>query len=472
MNDLPGARQADPRGNVRWRTSAIVLAACLAVCLVVAGLAWKREHDRVSAQERVALAHGLALHAAELRDADHSTARNLGLAAVKIHSDGQTRAGLIDTLAREHSSEFTLEASSEVALSGDGRIALTGHGDEVSVWDLTTWLDPKIVEKPSDRVAALKGHKENVGAVALSFDGRTVLTGDDDGTTIVWDLTDPAKPIRMAAVVNKRDAEYANSVEAVALSRDGRTAMIAGSDGDVTAWDLTDRSRPARLSMTAHASSIRDLGLSADGAIAVTVENKGTVTLWDLTAPSPPVKPADLALPAKSVAAAMSTDGRVVLVGNARQVGVWNLDDRSRPVNAAVFDVPLADMYDMALTFEGKTALLAGPSDSAILWDLSAPSRPARIAALKGYSQEINSVALSADGGIALTAGPGGVSLWNLKDLSEVVANLEYAACLGHTGAEISKADWARYAGSADWSDYGEEDWDTLAVCLIRPDST
>ncbi|MEU4407867.1 WD40 repeat domain-containing protein [Streptosporangium sp. NPDC023963] len=446
-----------------------MLAASLAVCLVVAGLAWKRENDRASAQERVALAHRLALHAVDLRDAAPGTARTLGLAAVKIHSDGQTRAGLTDTLLGERGDDLTLTPSSEVALSGDGRIALTGgDDDEVSVWDLTTWLDSEITEK-SDRIAALRGHKENVGAVALSFDGRTALTGDDDGTTIVWDLADPAKPIRMAAVVNERGAEYAESVRAVALSRDGRTAVIAGSD--VTMWDLTDRSRPARLPAAAHASSVHDLGLSADGEIALVVENRTATTLWNLAVPSRPASPTGPVPLARSVAAAMSADGRFVVLGNAYQAEAWNLGDRSRPVRTAVFDLPLTDVYDVALTSDGMTALLAGPNDSAFLWDLSDQAGPARMAALKGYTREINSVALSADGGIALAAGPGGVSLWNLHDLRDVVADPGKAACDGYTNAKIDRVDWARYTGSADWSDYGQEDWDTLLVCFIDTSS-
>jgi hypothetical protein len=40
---------------------AIVLAALLAISLVVSGLAWRHEHAKPSAQERIALARGLAL---------------------------------------------------------------------------------------------------------------------------------------------------------------------------------------------------------------------------------------------------------------------------------------------------------------------------------------------------------------------------------------------------------------------------
>ncbi|WP_204018838.1 WD40 repeat domain-containing protein [Sphaerimonospora thailandensis] len=401
-------------------------------------------------------------------------ARVLGLVAVEIHSDEQTRAGLIDTMVGMGSDELTPDPSGEVVLSDDGRIALTG-GDEMSVWDLTTWLDPKIVNK-SDRIAVLKDRREGLSMTALSGDGRTALIGGG-GDTVVWDLTDPAKPIRAAVLAGGKNAEDDDSVQSMALSRDGHTAVIADLGRDLNVWDLTDRSHPVRLSMTRtrDSSIVSDLRLSADGGIAVIsyegLFNDGAVAVWDLSDPSRPVKSADLALPAGKYAraTAMSADGRVILFGNAHWAEVWKLDDRSRPVRTATLDVPLNDMYGMALTPDGKTALLAGPSDSGILWDLSDPSKPTRLAALKGYTREINSVALGADGGVALTAGPGGVSLWNLRDLAEIVADPERVACRVNPGTQISKADWDRYTGGADWSDYKGEDLpNALAACAIR----
>ncbi|WP_405087595.1 WD40 repeat domain-containing protein [Microbispora sp. NBC_01389] len=419
------------------------------------------------------MAHGLALHAAELRDALPGTAFDLGLAAVEIHSDEQTRAGLIDTMVWQRGAELTSEASGEVALSDDGRIALTYDYDEVSVWGLTNWLDSK-TDRRLDRVTVLKDRREDGVVTALSGDGRTALTGGDVGDTIVWDLTDPAKPVRAAALAGGKNAEDDDSVRALALSRDGRTAVIADLGGDLTVWDLTDRSRPARLSVTrARASSIvDDLRLSADGGIAVISYRDGAVTFWDLSDPTRPVDAADLALPGKHEAAtAMSADGRVILVENAGGVEVWNLDDKSRPVRTAAFDVPLTDIRDMALSSDGKSALLAGSSDSEILLDLSDPSRPVRLAALKGYTREIDSVALGADGGVALVAGSG-VSLWDLRDLAEAFADPKQAACYFNPGTKISKADWVRYTGGADWSDYKREDNpDAIAVCRIRQDS-
>ncbi|MFG1684084.1 WD40 repeat domain-containing protein [Nonomuraea sp. NPDC049269] len=473
MNDTV---EAPGRGRPLGRMLPVALAASLVLCLAVMGSAVWREHERASAQERVAVARGLALHAAELRDDDPGKAQDLGLAAVKIHADEQTRAGLIDTLVMWRRTDVYSLASSGVdgvALSGNGRIALTGDTDGVGVWDLKTWLDPEVAfTDKADRLAVLTGNKKGVSTLELSFDGHTALIGGDDGATIVWNLTDPAHPVRLATLPGEPEDDFANSVQAVALTRDARIAMTADFSGNIIVWDLAKPSRPVRLSITkAHGSHIGDVRLSADGRTAVTGEDH-SVSVWDLADPVRPVKRADLALPAGfAEATAMSADGRTIVVANWNRADVWRLDDRTHPTHAAMLALPATDMYDVALTPDGKTALMAGGSGTGFLWDLSDPARPVRLANLKGYTQEINSVALDADGGVALMASPDrGLSVWNLADLREIVADPVETMCGSMADQKtISKADWTRFAGDADWSDYGEDPvTGKLSVCFIR----
>ncbi|MBT2233876.1 WD40 repeat domain-containing protein [Nonomuraea sp. NEAU-A123] len=474
MNDTAEAQGC---GLPLGRMLPVVLAASLVVCLVVMGSVVWREQERASAQERVAVARRLALHAAELRDDDPAKARDLGLAAVKIHADEQTRAGLIDTLVMWRRTDVYSLASSGVdgvALSGDGRIALTGDADGVGVWDLRTWLDPEIAfTDKADRLAVLTGNKKDVSALVLSFDGRTALIGGDDGTTIVWDLTDPAHPARLATLPGEPKDDFANSVRAVALTRDARIAMTADFSGNIIVWDLANPSHPVRLSITkAHRSYVRDVTLSADGRTAVTSGEDYSVIVWDLADPVRPVKRADLSLPAGfAEATAMSADGRTIVVANPNQADVWRLDDRTHPAHTAMLALPPTDMYDVALTPDGKTALMAGGSGTGFLWNLSDPARPVRLANLKGYTHEINSVALGADGRVALMTSPDrGLSVWNLADLREIVADPVETLCGSMPGREtISRAEWTRFAGDADWSDYGEDPiTGNLPVCFIR----
>ncbi|YCK38923.1 WD40 repeat domain-containing protein [Actinomadura sp. ATCC 39365] len=449
-----------------------VLAVLLAVALACAGTAWWREHGQARDRERVALAHGLALHAAELRGDDPVKARDLGLAALGLHADDQTRAGLTDTLLLGRRDDLWLRGPGgawHAELSGDGRVGLVAGNGKAEVWQLG-----------SGRAVILDGPEGAVEAPALSHDGRTALTGGDDGATTVWDLTDPAHPARRATLPGVAAKGPLDDVQAVAVSRDGRVAAVADFAGNLLVWDLTVRDHPARRSVTAvHDSPTADLDLSGDGRTAVTTADDGPVTIWNLADPAHPVKAAELT-PAihTGTAAALSGDGRVLVVARRdpgadwrSQAEVWTLGDPARParpVRTAVIVMPPADMLDVALTPDGGTALLAGSNGNGSLWDLSVPSRPVRLAGLRGYPSEVRGVALSDGARSALLAAPESTtfSLWDLHDLRQVVADPGQVLCDGGSRM-LSRADWDRYTGGADPSDHGGGDGD-VSLCSLR----
>src|SRR5207245_7953361 len=73
-----------------------------------------------------------------------------------------------------------------------------------------------------------------VRAIAFRPDGDTLLTTGDDGTTILWNLSDPSHPSRIVAI--NRHSDVARTV---AISPDARTLATGNSDGTTTLWDLT-----------------------------------------------------------------------------------------------------------------------------------------------------------------------------------------------------------------------------------------
>ena len=67
-----------------------------------------------------------------------------------------------------------------VAVTPDGRHIVSGSKDEtVKVWDLAS----------GDKVRTLEGHTDQVWGVAVTPDGRHIVSGSDDRTVKVWDLT-------------------------------------------------------------------------------------------------------------------------------------------------------------------------------------------------------------------------------------------------------------------------------------------
>lgn len=66
-----------------------------------------------------------------------------------------------------------------LALARDGRTFAVALGSAVELWDV-------LARRP---MRQLRGHQAPVRAVAFSPDGKTLVSGSDDGTAIVWDAT-------------------------------------------------------------------------------------------------------------------------------------------------------------------------------------------------------------------------------------------------------------------------------------------
>jgi WD domain, G-beta repeat len=66
-----------------------------------------------------------------------------------------------------------------LALAADGRTFAVAFGGVVELWDV-------LARRP---MRQLRGHGAPVRAIAFSPDGRTLVSGSDDGSAIIWDAT-------------------------------------------------------------------------------------------------------------------------------------------------------------------------------------------------------------------------------------------------------------------------------------------
>lgn len=81
------------------RRAVTVLSLLLVAALVAAGIATVQQRTAQS-QRRVAIGRQLVAEAEAVRDTDPTTALQLGIAAVRISTGSETRASLVDQLAR------------------------------------------------------------------------------------------------------------------------------------------------------------------------------------------------------------------------------------------------------------------------------------------------------------------------------------------------------------------------------------
>jgi WD40 repeat protein len=123
-------------------------------------------------------------------------------------------------------------------------------------------------------VATLSDSGVQAASVAFRSKGNVMATGNVDGSVALWDMTNPAKPDRVAILTG-----HADSVVSVAFNSAG--SMLAAGDGRgmTTLWDVADIYAPLRLDSMAGRGSVDMLVFSPDGRRIATTSQR-TTTIW------------------------------------------------------------------------------------------------------------------------------------------------------------------------------------------------
>jgi WD40 repeat protein len=116
--------------------------------------------------------------------------------------------------------------------------------------------------------------------VAFSPGGRTLASGNSDGTIRLWDLTDTAHPRPLGQPLTGSTA----TVASVAFSPGGRTLASAGADGTIRLWDLTDTAHPRPLGqpLTGSAAAVASVAFGPSEHTLASGSTDGMVRLWNL----------------------------------------------------------------------------------------------------------------------------------------------------------------------------------------------
>jgi len=311
-----------------------------------------------------------------------------------------------------------------VALSADGRTLVTASADGTArVWDLAA-ADPAATPR------VLRGHAEPVRAAALSVDGRTLVTSSEDDSVRAWDMSaaDPSQAVRILL-------GHAADVEHLALSTDGATLITGSDDTTAIVWRLSDPDPSSTaVRLAGHADDVEAVALSPDGRHAATGSDDGTVGLWDLAAPDPSATLSQLTGGGKPFSAVrFSPDSRRVLAASEDgSVRIWRLDQLGE---APVVLVGQGPIIDIALDADGLTLAAASADRVALVWSLAGDNPATSRRVLLGHSEALTALALSADGTLLATSGADGtLRVWDLTDPDP---SRGQRVLVGHDGAVL-----------------------------------
>lgn len=133
----------------------------------------------------------------------------------------QLKMGEINLAAVLSSIAVTANNGGGIAVSPDGKTVATGQDDgRVAIWDLAS----------GHRVSTLVGHTGSVTAVVYSPNATNLYSGSFDNTVAVWDIATG----RMLRRLSGR-----SPILGLAVSPDGRVLLVRSADGLLRHWDIS-----------------------------------------------------------------------------------------------------------------------------------------------------------------------------------------------------------------------------------------
>jgi hypothetical protein len=267
-----------------------------------------------------------------------------------------------------------------LAVSQDGREVMSASTDHmIKLWDIN-----------SRRLIRNLGQHKDMARTALFMpDGKSALTAGDDGEIVLRQLAD-------GAVLHVFSSGLNGGVDKLAITPDGKRAVSGhGSTGKVIIWDIEKGS--ALHVMPRFDWPVSAVAVSPDGTRALSGSVDGVLKLWDIGTGE---QLRSWSGHQQGIYGAVFTaDGHHVLTGSGdRTIKLWDLDIIKE---VRRFEGHEDTVYALALSADGKRLASGSLDGTARLWDMDTGNQ---IASFDPRTGPIYAVAFAADGTL-LTGG-------------------------------------------------------------------
>ncbi|HWU12026.1 MAG TPA: WD40 repeat domain-containing protein, partial [Streptomyces sp.] len=334
--------------------------------------------------------------------------------------------------------------------SADGKlvIAATDAGDAThtaKVWDLSDLKKPKVRYTLPGGWEAKFFLTRRKAPLFLAHH----WAGGLDHTLQVWQLR-PDGAVRKSSSIR-----FTADIPNIAVSPDGMLLAVGSQEEpDTVLWDIRDPAKPVRrgtIGVRAGSSLARsgDLWFAGQQSLA-TVEEGRHIRFWDVSDPGHPRKGGRID-GAASMEGAMYYGASQLIVTEAvgDEIQLWDLSRPAHPVEGGLLPAAPGGYFPV-----GKDRLALALADGSLeFWDVSDPADPRRRGHDLVFDRKVTSISMTSDGRHAMTSEPyriwsiGKDGRWNTPELF----TLEHAGDVHLPPAKGSQAPrWLAVADSGD----------------------
>ncbi len=263
-------------------------------------------------------------------------------------------------------------------------------------------------QKPE--IAVQLGHRSNVTSVAISSDGRYLVTGSYDDKAKLWDVN-TGKEIRVFS-------GHSGPVKSVAISSDGRYLVTGSEDKTAKLWDV--RSGKEIRVFSGHSGPVNSVAIGSDVRYVMTGSSGATAKLWDLKSGKEIRTFSGNSDWSSSVV--FSSDGRYIVIGGDNTA---KLRDMKSGKGIQTFSGHSAIVISAAISSDGRYVVTGSRDKTAKLWDVKSGKE---IRTFSGHSYIVTAVAISSDGQYVVTVSLGATAkLWDVRSGKEIRSFSRYS---------------------------------------------